>query len=93
MPNFSRRSFLNLLLASAAAESVDFERLLWTPKPIITVPAINQATYSYWVESRAGCQTHIALESLKATMREIYNKCSAGVECPPENWVIGPNIS
>lgn len=36
----NRRDFLRLMLATAAAESVDFEKLLWTPKPIITVPAI-----------------------------------------------------
>ena len=33
-----RRTFLRLLLATAAAEAVDFEKLLWVPKPIITVP-------------------------------------------------------
>lgn len=26
------------MLASAAAEAIDFEKLLWVPKPIITVP-------------------------------------------------------
>jgi len=40
----NRRSFLRFLLASAAAEAVaetiDIERLLWVPKPIITVPAM-----------------------------------------------------
>lgn len=36
----TRRSLLKLLLASATAEAVDFEKLLWTPKPIITVPGL-----------------------------------------------------
>ena len=34
----NRRDLLRLLLASAAAECVDVERLLWVPRPIITVP-------------------------------------------------------
>lgn len=33
-----RRTFLRVLLASAVAEAVDVERLLWTPKPMVTVP-------------------------------------------------------
>jgi hypothetical protein len=35
-----RRTFLRLMLATAAAEAVDFEKLLWTPRPIVTVPAL-----------------------------------------------------
>jgi hypothetical protein len=30
---------MRLLLASAVAEAVDVEKLLWVPKPIVTVPA------------------------------------------------------
>lgn len=37
-----RRSFLRLMLASAAAESVDFEKLLWIPKPIVSVPSMTE---------------------------------------------------
>lgn len=33
-----RRSFLKFMLATAAAEAVDFEQLLWTPKVLVTVP-------------------------------------------------------
>jgi hypothetical protein len=53
-----RRSFLRLMLASAAAEAVDWERLVWTPQPIITVPelpalpgtygAIIRSEYPFW---------------------------------------------
>lgn len=35
-----RRDLLKLLLASAVAEAIDVEKLLWVPKPIITVPAL-----------------------------------------------------
>lgn len=35
-----RRSFLRLLLASAAASTLDVEKLLWVPKPMIVVPGI-----------------------------------------------------
>lgn len=41
----SRREWLSLLLASAAAETLDLERLLWTPKAIITVPAMPIALH------------------------------------------------
>lgn len=41
----TRRDLLRLLLASAAAEAVDFERLLWTPKPIVTVPAMPEVVF------------------------------------------------
>jgi hypothetical protein len=34
----TRREMLRLMLASAAAEAIDFEKLLWVPKPIVTVP-------------------------------------------------------
>jgi len=36
----TRRDLLRLMLATAAAEAVDFEKLLWTPKTIVTVPAM-----------------------------------------------------
>lgn len=36
----SRRGLLRALLATTAASTVDFEQLLWVPKPIITVPAM-----------------------------------------------------
>lgn len=34
----NRRDCLRLLLASSIAEAVDVERLLWVPRPMITVP-------------------------------------------------------
>lgn len=43
----SRRSLLKLLLASAAAEVVDVEKLLWMPKSIITVPAMPVLEYRH----------------------------------------------
>lgn len=55
-----RRDFLRLLLASPLAATVDVEQLLWTPKPIIVVPAmprtgtigaIDRATFSFWRNS------------------------------------------
>lgn len=51
----NRRDFLRILLASPIAATVDVEALIWTPKPIITVPAmpgtyghIIRATYPFW---------------------------------------------
>ncbi len=39
----NRRGFLTCLLSTAAAATVDFEQLLWVPKPIIIVPAMPEA--------------------------------------------------
>lgn len=36
----TRRDLMRILLASAIAESVDVERLLWVPKPLVTVPTL-----------------------------------------------------
>lgn len=41
----TRRDLLRLMLASAIAESVDVERLFWTPKPIVTVPLRDDTAY------------------------------------------------
>lgn len=37
--SIDRRSFLRLLLSSAAASTMDVEKLLWVPRPMIVVPA------------------------------------------------------
>lgn len=34
-----RRDFIRILLGTAIAEAVDVEKLLWTPRSIITVPS------------------------------------------------------
>jgi len=44
----NRRDFLRVLLASAVAESLDVEKLLWTPKPIITVPSFSAGVIANW---------------------------------------------
>lgn len=38
-----RRDFLRLLLASPIAATLDVERLLWVPSPLVTVPAMPAA--------------------------------------------------
>lgn len=66
-----RRSFLKLLLASALAEAVDVEQLLWIPRAIITVPAypsigaINVATYLFW-------RNRALPESIRKELRVLY---------------------
>lgn len=40
-----RRSFLHLLLATPLATVVDVEALIWTPTPMIVVPAMPTAAY------------------------------------------------
>ncbi len=39
-----RRDLLRLLLASPIAALVDVERLLWTPRTLVTVPAVRAVT-------------------------------------------------
>lgn len=38
----NRRDMLRVLLGSAAAATMDFERLLWVPKPIVIVPSMGR---------------------------------------------------
>lgn len=62
----TRRDFLKLMLASAAAEAVDWEKLLWVPKPIVVVSAttdvtywigaINKASFKFWRNQQVGGQ-------------------------------------
>lgn len=40
----NRRAFLHRLALAASGLAVDPERLLWTPKPMIVVPAMPRAT-------------------------------------------------
>ncbi len=40
----TRRDLLKILLASAVADALDVERLLWVPRPIVTVPAMLDPT-------------------------------------------------
>jgi hypothetical protein len=76
-----RRGFLKLLLASAVAEAVDVEKLLWVPKPIITVPSnyesaiegINRATFKFWRNQQVGgavCEP-LTLESFSRVVKSI----------------------
>lgn len=52
----TRRDLLRILLAAPIAATVDVERLLWVPKPIIVVPAmpspqtIKKFIYYYGVD-------------------------------------------
>ena len=40
MTSLSRRDWLKQLLALPIAATLDVEKLLWVPKPIVTVPAL-----------------------------------------------------
>jgi hypothetical protein len=39
----SRRSFLRVLLSLPIAATLDVEKLLWTPSPIVVVPTLSLA--------------------------------------------------
>jgi hypothetical protein len=43
--SMDRRDFLKFLLSTAIAESIDVEKLLWTPKSIIVVPELPSSLY------------------------------------------------
>lgn len=58
----NRRSFLRSLIALGIAEStIDVDKLLWTPKTIITVPSIYRG--------RA-----LTLEMMEETMNKVMNR-------------------
>jgi len=58
----TRRDLLRLLLASAMAEAVDVEQLLWVPRPIITVPAMpRRPEYAMWFNVVFKAETKLAL--------------------------------
>lgn len=42
MPTGRRDFFKQLLMATAAAQLVDLDELFWVPKPMITVPGMDQ---------------------------------------------------
>lgn len=46
----TRRDLLKILLASPAAFAIDYEKLLWIPKPIIVVPdfSLSNAVIAAW---------------------------------------------
>lgn len=46
----SRRSFLRFLLSTPLAAVVDYEQLLWVPKPIIVVPSLSIAALNNAME-------------------------------------------
>ena len=43
LTRMNRRAFLHLVSMAAPAMALDPERLLWTPKPMIVVPALPTA--------------------------------------------------
>lgn len=60
-----RRTLLRLMLAAAAAEVVDFEQLLWVPKPIVTVSALPSNSYISMIRLDSEL-TNITLAYLRA---------------------------
>ena len=71
---FTRRDLLRLMLASAVAEVVDVEKLLWVPKPIITVPGIVGVDWGYgdsWYDYYIGKKVrYVVVDILNGTTIE-----------------------
>lgn len=59
----NRRDLIKLLLSSAIAEAVDVEKLLWTPKSIITVTALPITMYGipFHVDPNASTGTWLGI--------------------------------
>ena len=65
----NRRDLLRLLLASVIAEAVDVERLLWVPKPIVSVAAMSPLTpIGYAVIDISGTQYFIPYYAMRLRM-------------------------
>jgi hypothetical protein len=63
----NRRGFLKFLLSTPLAATIDFEQLLWTPKPIITVPGpVKLASLSEIVA--------IELERMQPLVKNIFER-------------------
>lgn len=77
-----RRSFLRLMLAAPIAATVDVEKLLWVPKPIITVPAdygiwvgaINKASFTFWRNQQVSDLLEHKIYTLKETVLRELNR-------------------
>jgi hypothetical protein len=67
----NRRAFLSTLLAAGAGAAIDPERLLWTPRPMISVPA------GPWTVKRR--IAYIAQRKLMARIRITGEAMRAGV--------------
>jgi hypothetical protein len=87
----TRRGFLQLLLATAAAEALDpeaFERLIWTQKPLIVVPAmpgtygdITRSTFVWWRNQTVGGL--VGSGKFETLLSELYNQAGKGPEPLP----------
>lgn len=57
-----RRNFLSLLIAAGAGFVLDPERLLWTPKVMITVPAMPYTPHYFYVDPVGLREAGLALQ-------------------------------
>lgn len=80
-----RRTLIKLLLASAVAEAVDVERLLWTPKPIITVPALPSIVRLEVFDARHNRWIDITSDVRKITIAHSLNSPSMIETTPAMN--------
>lgn len=86
-----RRSMLKLLLSTAVAEVVDVEKLLWVPKPIITVPALPVSLYGIPYHCNNGVATNVWLGFSRALMHpaqyDAYVELASGIKLKLEKDV------
>lgn len=79
-PKWSRRGFLALFGAGIAgavvAAKIPFAEASGNG---YTVGGINRATFSFWRNQQSDA---VSFDSLRASMRDVYNKCSAGDGTP-----------
>lgn len=83
MKTFDRRAWIKLVLAGAAGAAVDPEMLIWTPKPIVTVPGPGALTLAEWARRMKPSGVSDLVELLSQTNKLLD-------EIP---WVEGPPLS
>ncbi len=91
--SIDRRLFLQFLLGTAAASTVDFEQLLWMPKPIIVVPAmpciggINRSPFLF--SKISGAMVVAAWdEYVKKDQNRRLNACGYADVSTPSFWLL-----
>lgn len=78
----NRRAFLKLLLAAPAiAATVDVEQLLWTPKPMVTVPAMPTGL-SFHRDAFCFVSTDMALADYQRQYNHIISQIAENMGVP-----------
>lgn len=77
-----RRDFIRLLLASSIAQTVDVEKLLWTPTKTIFIPSKKQIEFIYGIpyhEFNSTVGTWLGISRTEyPELKSLYSKITKG---------------